>query len=105
MSYSPTDPTLDPLRDWFPDWFLTGSQKASREDGRRLVPGFPLSSMGNQSTTPPRPVPTTGSQTPSCRVCGCTDWAACHNTFRQPCYWVEPDLCSQCQPMDGGPGA
>lgn len=27
-----------------------------------------------------------------CRVCGCTDEAACFPT----CWWVEPDLCSRC---------
>lgn len=27
-----------------------------------------------------------------CRVCGCTDNAACS----PPCHWVEPDLCSAC---------
>lgn len=27
-----------------------------------------------------------------CRVCGCTDLVACPGG----CYWVEPDLCSQC---------
>lgn len=27
-----------------------------------------------------------------CRVCGCTDDAACEGG----CYWVEPDLCSAC---------
>ena len=27
-----------------------------------------------------------------CRVCGCTDDHACPGG----CYWVEPDLCSQC---------
>lgn len=36
-----------------------------------------------------------------CRVCGCTDDAAC-----QPgsCFWVEADLCSACQPFVGAPG-
>ncbi len=28
-----------------------------------------------------------------CRVCGCTDNHACPDG----CYWVEPDLCSQCK--------
>lgn len=28
----------------------------------------------------------------ACRVCGCTDEAACWPT----CWWVEPDLCSRC---------
>jgi hypothetical protein len=29
---------------------------------------------------------------PTCRVCGCTDDYGCPGG----CYWVEPDLCSQC---------
>lgn len=32
----------------------------------------------------------------SCRVCGCTDTRACINEQGDSCYWVEPDLCSQC---------
>ena len=27
-----------------------------------------------------------------CRACGCTDMNACP----EGCYWVEPDLCSEC---------
>ena len=30
-----------------------------------------------------------------CRVCGCTDDAACW-TADGPCYWAEDDLCSAC---------
>ena len=30
----------------------------------------------------------------SCRVCGCTQLAACH----PPCWWAGPDLCSACEP-------
>lgn len=33
---------------------------------------------------------------PICRQCGCTDVFGCDGG----CYWVEPDLCSQCQ-LDG----
>lgn len=33
---------------------------------------------------------------PFCRVCGCTDDAACAGG----CYWVEPDLCSACVTLD-----
>lgn len=33
------------------------------------------------------------SQPGICRVCGCTDDRACPGG----CWWVEPDLCSQCQ--------
>lgn len=28
-----------------------------------------------------------------CRICGCTNYRACLGG----CYWVEPDLCSQCE--------
>ncbi|UJF29868.1 hypothetical protein L0B70_00300 [Kaistella sp. 97-N-M2] len=33
-----------------------------------------------------------------CRVCGCTDCdcAQCIEKTGEPCYWVEPDLCSAC---------
>lgn len=34
----------------------------------------------------------------ACRVCGCTEDRGC--TFG--CYWVEPDLCSQCVRSTGG---
>lgn len=35
----------------------------------------------------------------ACRVCGCTDDRACPGG----CYWVEPDLCSQCAGKAPGP--
>lgn len=31
----------------------------------------------------------------ACRVCGCTEYRACHGG----CCWVEADLCSACQPF------
>jgi hypothetical protein len=33
-----------------------------------------------------------------CRVCGCTDedCSGCIKKTGEPCYWVEPDLCSAC---------
>ena len=31
-----------------------------------------------------------------CRVCGCSDFRACPGG----CWWVEPDLCSACDPDD-----
>jgi hypothetical protein len=38
----------------------------------------------------------------TCRVCGCTDEAACWPA----CWWVDEDLCSSCArtsgPVDGG---
>ncbi len=33
----------------------------------------------------------------ACRMCGCTDDNAC---FPAGCIWVEPDLCSACEPAD-----
>ncbi|MCK9435726.1 MAG: hypothetical protein M0Q12_00795 [Synergistaceae bacterium] len=33
------------------------------------------------------------ADTPTCRVCGCTDNHACEGG----CYWVEEDLCSACE--------
>ena len=35
---------------------------------------------------------------PRCRVCGCTDvdCSNCYERTGQPCFWVEPDLCSAC---------
>ena len=35
---------------------------------------------------------------PSCRACGCTEDNACV-VDGQPCWWVEPDLCSACAGM------
>lgn len=35
-----------------------------------------------------------------CRVCGCTDDAACVGEDGIPCHWVEWDLCSQCEAVD-----
>lgn len=32
----------------------------------------------------------------ACRGCGCTDDHACVDLSGQPCFWVEPDLCSEC---------
>lgn len=31
-----------------------------------------------------------------CRVCGCTDGAACRDAHGRPCHWWEDDLCSAC---------
>lgn len=33
----------------------------------------------------------------ACRLCGCTETTACL-TEAGPCWWVEPDLCSACEP-------
>lgn len=33
-----------------------------------------------------------------CRVCGCTDEEGCP----EGCYWVEPDLCSNCVGVEAG---
>ena len=35
---------------------------------------------------------------PRCRVCGCTDERGC---WPDPCWWVEPDLCSNCSDKTG----
>lgn len=48
-----------------------------------------------------------------CRVCGCTDTSPCVESAAQingsiitePCWWVEPDLCSSCdrdRPLEVG---
>lgn len=34
---------------------------------------------------------------PACRVCGCTENNACFGG----CWWVEPDLCSECEEVGG----
>lgn len=38
----------------------------------------------------------------SCRICGCTDddCTDCITRTGQPCYWIEPDLCSACLELD-----
>lgn len=38
----------------------------------------------------------------TCRVCGCDDEHACIGFFG-PCYWVEPDLCSECAQLTEEP--
>jgi hypothetical protein len=40
-----------------------------------------------------------------CRVCGCTDLdcRGCIERTGEPCYWVEPDLCSACKPAEEKP--
>ena len=37
-----------------------------------------------------------GAQT--CRECGCWQLDACWDDDRGPCWWVEEDLCSHCEP-------
>lgn len=32
----------------------------------------------------------------TCRICNCTDEAACFSHDYGTCWWVEPDLCSHC---------
>ncbi len=34
-----------------------------------------------------------------CKICGCTDFHCnqCIEKTGEPCYWLEPDLCSACQ--------
>jgi len=32
----------------------------------------------------------------TCRVCGCTHYEACVDDVGEPCYWIEPGLCSAC---------
>ncbi len=39
-----------------------------------------------------------GHQQMTCRVCGCTDLHACPGG----CFWVEPGLCSECNPATKG---
>ena len=34
--------------------------------------------------------------TGACRVCGCTEEAACTDDPLSACWWVVPDLCSSC---------
>ena len=39
-----------------------------------------------------------GQREQRCRECGCTDFNCCF-TESGPCHWVEPDLCSGCDPL------
>lgn len=32
-----------------------------------------------------------------CGQCGCTDWEACVDEPRGPCWWVQAELCSHCE--------
>lgn len=37
-----------------------------------------------------------------CRICGCTDddCRQCIEKTGEPCFWIEPDLCSACGPEE-----
>lgn len=60
------------------------------------------------STDKRRPAPQTARHgVRTCRVCGCTDddCRQCIEKTGEPCYWVEPDLCSACRsPRNAGMG-
>lgn len=97
MSSSPTDtlPTLTPSGSR--SGSRVGPKQASGHQRVEWVPGPPSPSEGTHSA---RPTPTghpSGSNTRSCRVCGCTDWTACTGPNDYACWWIEPDLCSSCQ--------
>ena len=46
---------------------------------------------------PKMPRPPAPEGAPTCRVCGCWEYAACWDDERGACWWVEPDLCSHCE--------
>ena len=50
----------------------------------------------------PRPPAPEGA--PTCRVCGCWEYAACWDDERGACWWVEPDLCSHCKEKETDDG-
>ena len=33
---------------------------------------------------------------PTCRSCGCWEYAACWNSAQGACWWTKTDLCSHC---------
>lgn len=86
---------------WFSQWFSEWFSKRVRGHAKRVVSWFPLPTGGNHSRSPAVLVPDSGFPTPTkpptCKTCGCTDNQACWPT----CWWIEPDLCSSCNPMDG----
>jgi len=45
---------------------------------------------------------TAGAGTPprSCALCGCTEFTACKDSLRGPCWWVGERLCSHCAQPD-----
>ena len=42
---------------------------------------------------------------PVCRVCGCWDLQPCVSADADSCFWVAPDLCSQCHWPSDRPGS
>lgn len=36
------------------------------------------------------------SEMPTCRECGCWEYAACWDDEQGACWWVDDDLCSHC---------
>jgi hypothetical protein len=53
-------------------------------------------SAARSPAPPPPKAPPTTSTVRGCRVCGCSDAAACGDGDTGECTWEEPDLCSVC---------
>lgn len=85
----------------------TASENTPRATARRLRRPAPLPYGGRHSQRAPltasATTASTASDTRSCRVCGCTEFTPCGWSSDTACWWVEIDLCSACQPLDGGP--
>lgn len=65
--------------------------KAAERAAAKAAKGKPATKGGKQKAEKPDAV------IGVCRVCGCTDAKACLDVVGEPCHWLEPDLCSECQ--------
>lgn len=76
--------------------------EARPEPSRSAAPPG-LSRHGNdQAVTSPFRAHFRASRLRTCRGCGCTDddCSGCIRRTGYPCWWVEADLCSACEPED-----
>lgn len=100
---SPSSDTPHPVRRRCVGGASDQPSQGMRESGASVGPhpygtDAPSEPSAGASATSASGASDTSTDTRTCRVCGCTDWAACLNAFNQPCYWIEPDLCSECRP-------
>jgi hypothetical protein len=81
----------------------TTNQKTNKqEDGLGFHPGFP---PGFDPRRAEKGLAQEDKSKRTCRVCGCSDMDCrqCIEKTGQPCYWVEADLCSACEPVQQKP--
>lgn len=75
-------------------------------DASRIVSTTAVSISAHHSIDKALAAMTREAHPQKCRVCGCVDedCRQCIEKTGQPCYWVEPDLCSACDGEEWKPG-